>query len=118
MHPENFPNIGNAGRQTDLKSLSKDGQRPYLADIKVIQQRRGHPLVFAETTHNSTWRGFDQWKNSFNSVIVPTRRSVARGENAAKLEFAEGSFHCCPPTNGCSSQIRGLQKSGILWDRD
>ena len=69
-----------------LKLLGESKARPYLAEFKVIEMRRGQSLLFTKNGHTAKgWRAFDVMKNDFVITEQPRRKKAPRGVNKEKL---------------------------------
>ena len=64
MDGSNMPAVTDVISRSRLATLSKAGERPYLADGRLIQVRLGSTRIYLKTSFNApTWNAFDPCKS-------------------------------------------------------
>ena len=87
MDGSNMPAVTDVISRSRLATLSRAGERPYLADARLIQVRRGSTCIYLKTSFNApTWNAFDLCKAKFDpSAPLPLAETGVSDEVARRV---------------------------------
>ena len=84
----NMPDVEDDISRQRLAALSDEGERPYLADVKIVQVRRGSEKLLLKTGHReTTWKAYDLTKTTFMADEQLQLRTTRAGIEKEKIRI-------------------------------